>query len=235
MQLIMIILYITIVSGCLIVFTALNPSPGNPSPLPADLVRTCRTISLSKISFTSSRSLPRRLWMSNKRNDLFTLLALCLSSISPQTLAKCEALPESLRPLLFNLAVLHTATVTTTSSSSLTTTLEKPHLSLFLGCVEELLALTKHGEGLKLDPNVILKAITAHVCSIYSSCLTQGKVEKLVESCLSEEVVKPSARLRLGGVEVSVPSQAVSPRMFSDHVKGLMEAAGQDANDHLLR
>lgn len=228
------------IAGCLVVFTAQSPSSGH-SPLPEDFIRSCRTISLSKISFSSSKGLPKQLWLSKGRHDFYSLLELCLATISPQTMAQCEMLSDSLRPLLFNLSVLHAATVTTRSSSTMTS-FEYPHLSLFIRCVEELLALTKHGDGPKMDASVVLKVVSVHVCDVYSCCLPKHKLEELVGTCLSEEAMKPSAHIHLestsglAGVDVIVPSQAVTPKMFSDHVKGLVETADEKrSNNHFLR
>ena len=79
----------------------------------------------------------------------------------------------------------------------------------------------------------------AHVREVYSHTLSQDKLDELLEACLSEEVAKPSARVKLAsmqdGLEVTVPSQAVSLKMFGDHVRGLMDAANQQAKEQSLR
>ena len=217
------------------VFTALRCSPG-PSFLSTDLVRSCCTISLANIAFSATKTLPKQLWMCSTNYDFYTLLRLCLSSLSPQTVVKCEALPDVLRPLLFNLAVLHTVIVVT-ASTKVTRTRKHAHLSLFTSCVEQLLLLTRHGASPRVDCNIVLKAVRSHVCEVYSCCILRHKLEELVGICVSEEAVQPSAQIELPGlgVELTVPSQSVTPKMFSNHVKGLLDATGRGANDEVLR
>ena len=201
--------------------------------LPADFIRSCRTISLSKVAFNATKSLPKQLWMSEKVN-FYTMLALCLTSLPPATVAQCDSLPEGLRPLLFNLAVLHTATAMAGSSST-RTSFEQSHLSLLIGCVDELLVLMSHGPKPRTDTQVVLEAVTAHTREVYSCCLSQHMLEGLVRTCLSEEATKPSAHIKLQAlnVDLTVPSQAVPPRMFHNHAMGLDTA--QTANYQHLR
>ena len=217
------------------VFTAAQSSSQHtPTPLPPDFVSLCQTASLSNVAFSSQKSLPRQLWTSEKK-DFYSVLRLCFTTLSPATTAKCETLADTLKSVLFNLAIFHAATVAT-SSQNVVRTLHHPHVSHFTGCVEELLALTRHGggggAGTKMDTSAVVKALTAHVREVYSRTLTQDKLDYLVEACLSEEVTRPSARVKLNGlqllpdVEVTVPSQATSVKMFGDYVKGLMEASG---------
>lgn len=118
---------------------------------------------------------------------------------------------------------------------------EEAHLSLFFRSIEEVLALVlvRHGthHASRGDPVVILQMITAHASQVYSCCLPQYKLKELIGACLSEEATKPLGRVKLEGlgVEVSVPSQAVTVGMFQDHVKGIMDAAGQSENQQLIR
>ena len=151
-------------------------------------------------------------------------------------MAKCDTLPDTLRPLLYNLGVLHTAIVVTKSPETLIN-FEQPHLSLFNRCIEEVLALARHStHTLRGDPGIILKMISTHATQVYSCCLPQYKLEEIVDACLNEETTKPSGRVRIErlGVELSVPSQAVTVRMFQEHVKGIMEAE-QSSNQQLIR
>ena len=101
------------------------------------------------------------------------------------------------------------------------------------------LALARHGthHAQRGDPVVILQMIRAHASEVYSCCLPQYKLKELVDACLSEEATKSSGRVKLEGigVEVSVPSQAVTVGMFQDHVKGTMDVAEQSENQHLIR
>ena len=124
---------------------------------------------------------------------------------------------------------------------------EQAHLSLFTRCIEEVLALAlaRHDGGTtntthtpRGDPVVFLKTTTAHASHVYGRCLSQYELEDLIGACLSEEATKPSGRVkleRLGGMEVSVPSLAVTVRMFQDHVKGVMGAAEMSSNQQLIR
>jgi hypothetical protein len=172
-------------------------------------------------------------------NNFFSLLMLCFVTLPPSTVAQCDTLPDTLRPLLFNLGVLHTAIVATKSSE--TSNFEPAHLSLFFKCVEEVLVLalarqdTHHTS--RGDPGVILKMIAAHASEVYSCCLPQCRLKELVGAYLSEEATKSSGRVRLEGlgVEMSVPSQAVTVAMFQEHVKGLMDAVGQSENQQQIR
>ena len=160
---------------------------------------------------------------------------LCFATLPPSTMAQCDVLPDTLRPLLFNLSILHTAIVVTKSSET-SVNFEQPHLSLFIRCIEEILTLTRHGAQSRGDPGVILKMITAHASQVYSCCLPQYKLKELVNVCLSEEATKASGRVRIEslGVDLSVPSQAVTVRMFQDHIKGVMNAE-QSSNQQLIR
>jgi hypothetical protein len=173
-------------------------------------------------------------------NNFFSLLMLCFANLPPSTVAQCDTLPDTLRPLLFNLGILHTAIVLTKLSEN-STNFEPAHLSLFFKCIEEVLvlALARHGthHTSRGDPGVILKMITAHASQVYSCCLPQFKLKELVSACLSEEATKSSGQVRLEGlgVEVSVPSQAVTVAMFQDHVQGIMDAAGQSENQQQIR
>ena len=240
--------------GCLLMFTTLSlSSDATLTSLPTDFIRTCRTISLSNIALTpSNATLTKLLWMnknSNDANNFYSLLLLCFASLPPSITAQCDTLPDTLRPLLFNLGILHTAVVVTNSKSSQTLiNFERAHLSLFTRCIEEVLALAlaRHDGGTSTntthtprgDPVVILKTTTAHVRHVYGQCLPQCELEELIGACLSEEATKPSGRVkleRLGGMEVSVPSLTVTVRMFQDHVKGVMGAAEQASNQQLIR
>ena len=227
-------IWISLHTGCLMVFTALKPSSSS-SGLPADFVRSCRKISLSEIDFNSSTSIPKQLW-TNSKEDFYRQLHVTLSSLSPQTLAECETLAELLRPLLFNLAVLHTVIVTATMLRG-NKAFEYCHLCLFAGCVKQLLLLTGHAARPRTNSGVVLKAIRAHVYEVYACCLPQRKLEELVETLVCEEAVKPSTQIKVPGcdVELTSPSQTVAPKSFSDHVKGLMDAVHQEASDQLLR
>ena len=152
-------------------------------------------------------------------------------------MAQCDTLPDTLRPLLFNLGVLHAAIVVIKSSETLIN-FKQAHLSLFIKCIEEVLVLARHGTHTSRgDPGVILKMITTHASQVYSCCLPQYKLEELVGACLSEEAIKPSGRVKLErlGVEVSAPSQAVNVRMFQEHVMGITDATEQSPNQHLIR
>ena len=215
------------------IFTALKP-PSTSSCLPTDFVRSCRKISLSKIALNSS-SMPKQLWI-NSKEDFYRQLHLTLSSLSSQTLAKCETLAESLRPLLFNLAVLHTVIVVATASKA-TKAFEHSHICLFAGCVEQLLLVTGHAARPRTNSNVVLKAIREHVHEAYACCLPQRKLEELVETFLSEEAAKPSIQIKVPdcGMELTLPSQTVTPKSFCDHVKGLMDTVGHKASDQVLR
>ena len=124
-----------------------------------------------------------------------------------------------------------------TKSSKKMINLEQAHLSLFIRCIEEVLVLTKHGaQTPRVDPGVILKTIKEHACQVYTCCLPQYKLEELAIACLSNEATKPSSRVKLQnlGVELSVPSQAVTSRMFQDHIKGVMDAE-QPLNQQSIR
>lgn len=181
----------------------------------------------------------------SEKNDFYSILQLCFTTLSLATTAKCDTLADTLKSVLFNLAIFHAATVTTSSQNAVRT-LHHTRISQYTGCVEELLALTRHGGGegrggrTKMDANAVVKALTAHVREVYSRTLKQDKLDYLVEACLSEEVARLSARVKLDGlpllpgVELTVPSQATSVKMFGDHVKGLMEANGQQQQS-LLR
>ena len=219
----------------MIVFTALKSSSGS-SCLPADFVRSCRKISLSKIALNSSASIPKEMWIKNSKEDLYQQLHLTLSSLSPQTLAKCETSSELIRPLLFNLALLHTVIIIATASKA-TKTFEYSHICLFADCVEQLLLLTGHAPRSRTDSSFILKAIRVHVHQVYACCLPQQELEELVETLLCEEAAKPSTRIKVPGcdVELTLPSQTVTPKSFSDHVQGLMDAIGHESSDQLLR
>ena len=128
-----------------------------------------------------------------------------------------------------------------TKSSETLINFERAHLSLFFRNIEEVLALAlaRHGthHASRGDPVVILQMIRAHASQVYSCCLPRYKLKELVDACLSEEVTNPSGRVKLEGlgVEVSVPSQAVTVGMFQDHVEGIMDAAGQSENQQLIR
>ena len=165
---------------------------------------------------------------------------LCFANLPPSTTAQCDTLPDTLRPLLFNLGMLHTAIVLTKSSETLIN-FERAHLSLFFRSIEEVLALAlaRHGthHTQRGDPVIILEMIRAHASQVYGCCLPRYKLKELVDACLSEEAAKPSGRVKLEGlgVEVSVPSQAVTVAMFQDHVKGIMDAAEQSENQQLIR
>ena len=234
-------------------FTTLSPSPDDTATttaaqLPVDFVRSCRTISLSNITLTAhkTRSLPKCLWMKKDISPNFRtgeIVSSVLASLPQATLAHCDALSDSLRPLLFNLAVLHAAIVSTQSSKRAAMGFKQARLSQFVQCVEEVLSSAMvrvrhdHTHAPRGDPVVILKMIQAHALHMYSCCLPRYQLEELVSACLSEEAAKPSGRVRLGslGVELSVPSQAVMPRMFQDHVKGSLEAEEQSSKQHLIR
>ena len=223
-------------------FTVLSPSPDTItiSTLPTDFIRSCRTISLSNITLTASKTLlTKQLWMNktSSNNNFYSLLTLCFASLPPSTMAQCDTLPDTLRPLLFNLGVLHAAIVVTKSSATLIN-FKQAHLSLFIKCIEEVLALARHGAHTSRgDPGVILKMITTHTSQVYSCCLPHYKLEELVGACLSEGATKPSGRVKLEslGVEVSAPSQAVTVRMFQEHVTGIIDATEQSSNQHLIR
>ena len=226
----------------------LIPSSGTTlTSLPMDFIRSCRTVSLSNIKLTASaKTIPTKQLWANKESSVsnfYSLLMLCFANLPPSTVARCDTLPDTLRPLLFNLGILHTAIVVTQSSQTLIN-FEQAHISLFTRCVEDVLALATARHGTthtpRGDPGVILKTIAAHASQVYSCCLPQYELEGLVSACLSEEATKPSGRVKLEGlgVEVSVPSQAVTPRMFQDHVKGITDAATERssiANQQLIR
>ena len=234
--------FILYLVGCLLVFTALIPSPGTTTTtaaLPTDFIRSCRVISLSNITSTTTKTLPKQLWINKNINDkdnFYSLLMLCFSTLPPSTMAKCDTLLDTLRPLLFNLGVLHTAIVVTKSPET-SINFEPAHLSLFNRCIEEVLALARHGTHTSRgDPGIILKMISTHATQVYSCCVPQYKLEEIVNACLSKEAAKPSGRVRIErlGVELSVPSQAVTVRMFQEYIKGIMDAE-QSSNQQLIR
>ena len=174
---------------------------------------------------------------------MFEIVSSVFASLPQATLALCDALADTLRPLLFNLAVLHAAIVSTQSLKGVAIGFKKAHLSQFIQCVDEVLSSAMvrvrhdHTHAPRGDPVVILQMIQAHVHHVYSCCLPQYQLGELFGACLSEEATKPSRRVRLEslGVELSVPSQTVMPRMFQEHVKGSLETEEQTANRHLIR
>ena len=223
------------------VFTTLSPSSGTTlTSLPTDFIRSCHTVSLSNVTLTASaKTIPTKQLWANKNNssvsNFYSLLTLCFTNLPQSTVARCDTLPDTLRPLLFNLGILHTAIVVTLSSQTLIN-FEQAHLSLFARCAEDVLALATARHGAthtpRGDPGIILKTIAAHASQVYSCCLPQYELEGLVSACLSEEATKPSGRVKLEGlgVEVSVPSQAVTPRMFHEHIKGITDAATEKSS-----
>lgn len=99
--------------------------------------------------------------------------------------------------------------------------------------------LTRHGARPKTEPSAVLKAIESHIRSVYSHTIPQAVIGRLVGSCLSEEATKPSANVQFEFGELvedlTTPSQAMSPKMYCEHVKGLRDAAGLQSNKQYLQ
>ena len=116
--------------------TLLSPKPDTTTltSLPTDFIRSCHTISLSNITLTApANTIPTKLLWTSKNssnNSFYSLLMLCFANIPPSTMAQCDTLPDTLRQLLFNLSILHTAIVLIESIET-SINFEQAYLSLF--------------------------------------------------------------------------------------------------------
>ena len=196
--------------------------------LPKEFVQLCYTASLSCLATTATKSLPRELWFS-ETHDFNLLLQFHLNSITESLLTQCNSLQVRWRPLVYNLAVLHTAVVLSSD--------DNPHfissnISIFLGCITTLITFIKHHDGPEEFGN-ILTALVLYVRNIYSNCVTASQLSKFIDACLTKEKASHGAQISIPGIEIemTLPSEDVTPKMFVEHVKGLRQS---DASLSLL-
>ena len=190
-------------SGCQLVLTASIDS----SNLPHELIQSCQTILLSNMATTttSSKTIPKRIWMSKAlRHE--QLLKICLASIPDVLMSETSQLKEKAKPIIFTLSVLHVAVM---KSNFIRASKIPCTFNNLLQCVSTLLTLSAD----------ILSCIALTVRDVYSACVPSSELKRFVAICLSQESCVPGATLVLGeGVEFTVPPRGVNPARYGEHV-----------------
>lgn len=140
---------------------------------------------------------------SNNPSSFKDLLCYNLASLPEHVLSKTsENLARKLQPVLFNLAVLHTAVALLPPRADDLTPL---HYSNLLTGIDRLLSRT--GEDLV----VTLHSLSTLMVDMYSGCAPRERLQSLAEEVLSVESCSPNACIRPhAGVEVTTPTSAAS-------------------------
>ncbi len=177
----------------------------------SDLLQMAHTITLSNVATSLTEKLPRDMWMDDVPS-FHHQLQFVLATIPEAVLTECQALPGATTLIVFALAVLHTTLASTGSHPP-------PHFSNLLAAIMHLLSTTRASVELE----VVLASVQGAVRDIYIHCSSHEEINKAITRCLSPEAVVPSTLLvPKEGVEIVLPSGAVSPSLYWKHVTGLI-------------
>lgn len=182
----------------------------------SDIFRTSHKVLLSNVVTGLSKDLPRGVWLGGTSSFL-PQLQFTLANIPEAMLTECQRLPNSIKHTVFLLTVLHTTLSSTCSSP--------PHFSNLLAAIRHLTAITRASS----DPQVVLASVHSAVTGIYSHCRPGAELDRVTSCCLSHEALSSSASVSpKDGVQVVLPSTGVSPRLYREHVAGLMQDSGTE-------
>lgn len=192
------------------------------SSLAAEFIGTCHTAHLSRLATAATQTLPREVWMVDSYSDnpssFCNLLWFNLANLPKSLLSKAEKLTANLQPVLFNLAVVHTAVALLPVCGD---TLVASHYTNLLTGAERLIS---RGH---LEPPTVLRSLSTLVVDLYSGCAPKECLQALVEEVLTIESCSPNARIRPHpGVEIAVPASAVTPDKFAEYA-GKMAAGSE--------
>lgn len=147
------------------------------------------------------------------------LLCYNLANIPKDQLSRAEHLPNVLQPVLFNLAVLHTAVSLIPSQGD---DLAPVHYSYFMTTVNKLLSkaeLTSHRTPSEDSVGETLHHLSTLVSDVYSGCAPRDRLLTLVQELLSVKSCSSDAHIRpLPNVELTTPTSAISSDRFTKHV-----------------
>lgn len=202
--------------GCLLMLTASAKS----QQLPLDLVRGSQVVPLANVSITATRSIPKAVFLSEEQN-FYHLLQFTLSVIPNALLSQCSTLPEDLRAIAFNLAALHTMLHMSKNSSALLGL----HFCNLLAAISHVITSVERTTS-PPSPHGILSSLQLYVRDTYSPWCSGDKLDCLIEAYLSPEAVTPCACITVNSVQLVVPETTVAPKLYVEHVAGLMEADG---------
>ena len=215
----MVSIYLPLFTGCRVICTA-----SLRSSLSAEFVGTCHTAHLSRLATAATQTLPREAWMVDRYSEsqppsFCNLLWFNLANLPRSLLSKAERLTATLQPVLFSLAVVHTAVSMFPIRGN---TLVASHYKNLLTSAGRLLS---RGH---LELPTVLRSLSVLVVDLYSGCAPKERLQALVEEVLTVESCSPGARVRPHpGVEITVPTSAVTPDKLAEHA-GEMAAAGSE-------
>ena len=183
------------------------------SSLPSNFTHISRVVSLSKVSITLTKKLPKEVWLSGRQSFHHTLQYI-LASIPDQVLTQCNAIPEKFRPVLFSLAVLHTAVTNN-------------HFCNFLTAIACLISSANTSTMSFPDT---LSSLRSQIREIYSLCCSREQLDQLINTCLGDghsATVSP-----YGNFQVVMPDSSVTPKHYADHVTGLVQAESEERESY---
>ena len=216
-------------TDCRVIFTA-----SSHSILPDDLLTSCHMAHLSRLATSSTHSLPKQAWMVDSYADnpssFKHLLCYNLAILPKHLLSEAERLPNILQPVLFNLAVLHTAVALLPSRGD---DLAPVHYSYFLTAVYKLLSTAEHTlhctsstekvgaeERTEAVSQSTLHYLSTLVLDVYSGCAPRDKLLAVMQEILSVKSCSLNAHIRPHpDVELITPASAISNDRFTKHIE----------------